>query len=332
MSTILLVGVGAVGARAGRQLVDTPGVSRVLVTGRTPEGAERVARLLGARAAAHAAGSGDLDGVDAVAVAAPPGVASTVVRDAVATGRPVAVVADGESSVAALLAFDARAQAAGSAVVAGCGLAPGLVEVLARHAADGMDRADEAHVARVGVAGPACLDALRGVHQEPALEWHDGSWRRERRRGAQLVWFPDPVGARECRLVASGVGLLRDALPDLRYATVRMGEPPERRGPIARLGVRRDGEPWGAARVEVWGWRGSARDVVVYGVIEDPAVAAGVVLAVTTARLAGAVPEIGLRTEPVGARGLGALVEPASFLAELARRGVRTAVFEGVPA
>ena len=87
-----------------------------------------------------------------------------------------------------------------------------------------------------------------------------------------------------------------------------------------------------AARVEVWGWRGNERVPVVYGVIERTAVAAGTVLGTTAARLAGLLPSITLRPGPAtGVRGLGALVEPAPFLAELARRGVKAAKFEGVP-
>ncbi|HWW43722.1 MAG TPA: hypothetical protein VN180_01500, partial [Acidimicrobiia bacterium] len=89
-------------------------------------------------------------------------------------------------------------------------------------------------------------------------------------------------------------------------------------------------DDWGAARVEVWGWRGSVRDAVVYGVIERPGVAAGTVLAVATAKIAGLLPSVQLRTPLPGARALGAVVEPAPFLAELARRGVKAAAFEGV--
>jgi hypothetical protein len=50
---------------------------------------------------------------------------------------------------------------------------------------------------------------------------------------------------------------------------------------------------------------------------------------VTTARLAGLLPAVTLAREPIGALGLGTLVEPAAFLAELARRGVKAAAFEG---
>ena len=72
--------------------------------------------------------------------------------------------------------------------------------------------------------------------------------------------------------------------------------------------------------------------VLVYGVIERTAVAAGTVAAVTAARLAGLLPAVTfLSADVAGARGLGALVEPVPFLAELARRGVRAATFEGVP-
>ena len=75
--------------------------------------------------------------------------------------------------------------------------------------------------------------------------------------------------------------------------------------------------------------RDHARALVVYGVIERTAVAAGTVLAVTAAALAGALPEVAPGDTP-GATGLGAVVKSAPFLAELARRGVKAAAFEGV--
>jgi hypothetical protein len=108
-----------------------------------------------------------------------------------------------------------------------------------------------------------------------------------------------------------------------------VGDPPVRRLRDSVLVRRRVDDGWGGCRVEVWGRRGEAHEAVVYGVIERPAVAAGTVLAVTTARLAGLLPGVGLATAPRGAVGLGTLVEPVSFLVELARRGVKAAAFEG---
>ena len=68
--------------------------------------------------------------------------------------------------------------------------------------------------------------------------------------------------------------------------------------------------------MEAWGWRGTTRTSVVYGVIERTGVAAGTVLGVTGAWLAGALPKVASAPEP-GAGGLGAVVEPVAFLAEL---------------
>ena len=330
MTTVLLAGAGAVGARAGRQLLDTPGVDHLVVADRSSERAQALALALGEPASPAPMPGAPFEGVDAVAAALPAESTLAFVRSAVAAGCPVAALADEEPTVAALLALDATARQAGVAVVAGCALVPGLAEVLARHAADALDGADEVHVARVGVSGPACLAALRRVRRTRPLEWHDGAWRSERRLGSQLVWFPDPIGAQECEVAAAGVTLMRDAVPGARAASVRVGEPPVRNALVALVGRRPLDDGWGAARIEVWGWRGDARDAIVYGVIERPAVAAGTVLAVTAARLAGALPTVTLAREPVGAFGLGTLVEPAPFLAELARRGVKAAAFEGV--
>ena len=61
------------------------------------------------------------------------------------------------------------------------------------------------------------------------------------------------------------------------------------------------------------------------------AVALGlIILAVTTAGLAGVL-DVLSEPRPVGVHGLATLVEPIPFLAELSNRGVRAAVFEGVP-
>jgi len=325
VTTVLLVGAGAVGVRAGRQLVDTPGLERLLVTARHADRAHELADALGGAVVPY----GPLPpGVDAVALAIPGDPAVPYAHRAAVARVPVAAVSDDPTGLTGLLALDALAREQGVSVVVGCALAPGLTDVLARHAADALDAADEVHVARVGAAGEACVAALRRARRERPVEWQEGRAREARRLGPELVWFPDPVGSRECVSIAGGVETLHQAIPTVTRATVRAADvaPPRRR----RLGPPRRGDDWGAARVEVWGWRANTRDAVVYGVIERPGVAAGTVLAVTAAKLAGLLPDLQLRTPDPGARGLGALVEPAPFLAELARRGVKAAAFEGV--
>ena len=226
-----------------------------------------------------------------------------------------------------MLALDTDARTHGVRVVAGCGLAPGLADVLARHAAGALDSVDELHVARWGVAGPESASEARRAQREDAQEWRDGALVHDKHRHAQLIWYPDPVGARECELVATGVELLVAGTPGAGRVTARLGVPPSRR--LTPPGRRDPGAAWGAVRVEAWGWRGPARTSVVYGVIERTAIAAGTVLGVTAAWLTGALPDVGGVVEP-GASGLGTVVDPVAFLAELARRGVKAAAFEGV--
>ena len=123
----------------------------------------------------------------------------------------------------------------------------------------------------------------------------------DRHRGDELIWFPDPVGARECELVATGVELLAAGNPGVERVTMRLGVPATRR--FTPPGRRDPAAGFGAVRAEVWGWRGTERATVVYGVIERTAVAAGTVLGVATAWLAGALPEVGeVSAGRVGAR------------------------------
>jgi hypothetical protein len=331
LATILLDGVGAVGIRAARQLVDTPGLDSILIAARGSTRAGEVAAALGDRAEAVELRPDDPipAGVDAVAVALPAALVAGRAERSLAAGIPFASTVDDAGVIDALLALDERAQRAGVVLAAGCGLAPGLADVLAHHAADALDAVDEIHVARAGSAGPASTAALRQARRDPVVEWCDGEWRDERHPNPELVWFPDPIGARECAPVTVGVTLFVRAFPQVRRVTMRLAEPLVRR--FTWPGRRGLDEGWGSARVEVWGWRGQARESMVYGVIDRTAIAAGTVLAVTAARLAGIAPGLAARGGPsAGVHGLAALVEPVPFLAELARRGVKAAVFEGV--
>ena len=331
MVTVLLEGLGAVGVRAARQLVDTPGVDAVLVAGRSAVRRAEMAASLGDRAEAMELGPDDPlpVGVDAVAVALPAPLVAGRAERALAARVPFAATLDDTDALDVVLELDEPARTAGLVVAPGCGLAPGLADVLARHAADALDAVDEIHVARAGSAGPASTAALRRALRDPVVEWRDGDWREERHPNQELVWFPEPIGARECSPVTVGAALLVHAFPGVQRVTIRLAQPLDRR--FAWPGRRGPDGGWGSARVEVWGWRGTTRESMVYGVIDRTAIAAGTVLALTAARLAGVAPGLASRSGPsAGVHGLAALVEPVPFLAELARRGVKAAVFEGV--
>ncbi len=329
MTSVLLVGTGAVGTAAARELVRTPGIDEVLLAARRPKPVAALASMLGrtARMSTFCPGEPLPDGVSVVATAVPSEVDAAVASAAVDAGVPFVAASDAANTVDGLFALDTAATERGVPLVAGCGLAPGLADVLARHAAAGLDRVDEVHVARAGVAGPASETTIRRAVREPALEWRDGRWHTERQHGPELVWFPDPIGARETASVGSSVRLLVRALPELRAASIRMTEPLTR-------GVRwfrpSPDERWGAALVTVWGARGRRYEPVVYGVRHNTAAAAGAVLALTASTLAGVVPALKPAPAPVGVRSLAELVAPVPFLAELASRGVHASAFEGV--
>jgi hypothetical protein len=326
MTTALVVGVGEVGTRAARQLIDTPTVERVLLSSRNREHVAEVAASFGARAEVIDFAPGDRipAGVDVVATALPAGVDHEVVTAAIAAGVPVASSDDEHDAIEHLRALAPNARGADVTVAIGCGLAPGLADVLAIHAAGMFEKIDEIRVARTGWAGPACVSTVRYERRGLVHTWHDGSWREEHPQGDRLVWFPEPIGGRDCRTATGSTSVLVDAFGAVPRLSVQLGEPPRR----ARFGRGNRFDPeWGAARVDVWGRRDGTLGCLVYGVVERTSVAAGAVLAVAAAGLGGALDD---RLVQPGVHGLAALVEPVPFLAELAQRGVRAATFEGV--
>lgn len=330
MRRVVVVGAGAVGARVARQLVSAEGaaVSELVVVDVDARRSATVATSLGGPARSAAWDAAHLDGADAVVLASPSG-HRAVAEDALERGAHVVSVADDVAQVRSLLALDAEARERGLHVVVGAGFAPGLACVLARHAASGFDAVDEVHVAKSGTGGPACARVHHRALGSWAIDWRDGAWvRRPGGSGRELAWFPDPVGGSDCYRAALPDGLvLVPAFAGVRRVTARVAA--TRRDRLtARLPMLRRPHPEGvigALRVEVRGRRGRATDVRVLGAIDRPAIAAGAVagLAVEWA--------VDKRFARSGAAGLAELVdEPVPFLSELARRGVRAAVFEGV--
>jgi len=324
VSTVLLVGTGQVGIRAARQLADTPGFRRLWVASRDADRAAELAAIMGPVAEPNPTDAVHVpEGVAVVAIASNRPDRAAWVRAALRAGASVVSSDDDD-----LGELDATARVADATVIGGCALAPGLSDVLARHAADAFTTIDEVHVARVGASGPACIEAVREARRQTPGEWRDGGWRADRAFGPELVWFPEPIGARECQLVREAVTATVTTVPTARHATVRYGPPPPARRIAARL--RRDplDSGWGATRVEVSGTRAGTRESIVYGVVDRMPVVAGAVLALAALELTG----LGTRggPPPVGVRALGEVAQPVPFLTELARRGVKAAAFVGV--
>jgi saccharopine dehydrogenase-like NADP-dependent oxidoreductase len=324
---VLLLGSGAVGARAARQLVEADDVTHLLVAG--GGAASREALVRGSGAKAQDGGPGHLPDrlrADVVVLAGPAGTHIDAARDHLEAGRPVVSCSDSMDDVEALLALDAQARARGVPVVVGAGFSPGYSCLLARHAAAELDRVDEVHVARSGTGGPECARQHHRALSGTARDWRDGDWQHRRAgSGRELCWFPDPIGAEDCyRAELPDALLLVPAFPGVERVTARLAA--SRRDRLtAHLPMLRRPHPEGlvgAVRVEVRGRRGTAQDVVVYGALDRPAVAAGAVAALAArwavhGRIA------------AGAAGLATLADPLPFLAELSDIGIRAAAFEG---
>lgn len=326
---IAVVGAGAVGARAARQLASTESVTEVVLRDTDPARLAEVAASLGEVATAEPPPYDRPPAADAVVLAAPAGTHVPPARELVAHGIPVVSTVDDVDEVRGLLELGPEAEVRGVVVAVGAGFSPGLTCVMARHAAAGFDRVDEIHVAKAGTGGPECARQHHRALARTAVDWRDGGWvRRPGGSGRELCWFPDPVAAEDCyRAAVPDALLLLPAFPGVDRVTARMAA--NRRDRLtARLPMLRpphaEGGP-GAVRVEVRGRRGYGHEVRVLGAMDRPAVAAGAVAAVTATLAAQG-------QLPAGAAGLAQLVEPVPVLAELAHRGVKVAVFEGADA
>lgn len=329
---IAVVGLGAVGTRAARQLASTPAVQRVVLVDPDGPRAETVAEVLGDVAEPRAWSVDrplpeEVVECAAVILAGPSDTQLDHARTLVAAGRQVIATTDDPDTVEEMLAMDGVARNAGVGVAVGVTFSPGLSGVLARHAAAWLDAVDEIHVARIGTGGPACAVQHHRSFGGRAVEWRDGSWHTSPSgSGRELCWFPDPVGSADCyRGKLPEPMLLVPAFPDIQRVTARLAG--TRRDRLtARLPMLRRPHPEGsigAIRVEVRGWLDGESRTIVLGAMDRPAVAAGGVAAVTAIEAASG----GLLRS--GAGGLVELVEPIPFLADLARRGIKAAVFEG---
>lgn len=321
---VAVVGLGAVGTRAARQLASTPAVSEVLLSDERPARLDEVGASLGDKARPQRAGD-DLPDADVVVCAGRAGTQLGLARAAVAAGIPVVSTSDSIDDVSALLDLGPEAQARGVTVAVGAAFSPGLSCVLARFAADRLDSVDEIHVSRLGTGGPACARqhhrSLRGV----GIDWRDGGWQHRRAgSGRELSWFPDPIGAADCyRAALPDALLLVPAFAGVGRVTARLAA--TRRDRLtAPLPMMRRPHPeagLGAVRVEVRGRAAGAIHIEIIGAMDRPGIAAGAVAALTAVELGSG------RALRTGAAGLAELVEVKPFLAELGRRGVKAARF-----
>ena len=253
----------------------------------------------------------------------------------------------------AIPSLHASAATAGVTVVSGCGLSPGLTNLLVALAAQELDEVEEIEIATArsarDPAGQAALAQLLVGLSGPAPSIADG--RRTSEPGpkaSHLVYFPEPVGWIETFAGASPeVTTLPSRWPGLRLLRWRVGlvEKPAMDtlrllaggpwasrlanwGPVGSRALQQAlgawpsaGPAWSAARVDVRGPVGAHPRSISLGVVDH-------LVNLTALPLVAAATELAAgRTQP-GVRAPEQAFEPKSLLARIGRRGVRIARLE----
>jgi len=212
MRILVLGGAGAMGMVTVRDLAEAPEVSEVIIGDINVEKAEKVAEWAGEEKISirkiDVSSIEDLASVmkdaDAVANAAPYHLNLAVTKAAIKAGKNLTDLGGVYYMTLKQLELDNKAKNAGITVVLGCGLAPGVADILAKHGADKLDKVEEVHIWYGDRSfEPAKYKwSFRTVLEEytkgPVI-YEDGEFKRlPPFSGKQLVKFPAPVGERPC--------------------------------------------------------------------------------------------------------------------------------------
>ena len=129
-----------------------------------------------------------------------------------------------------------RARSAGVSVVPDCGLAPGMVNILAQ---GGIDALDEARSVRIYVGGLPqhprpplnyqivySMEGVLDYYTTPVLVLEDGEVaEKEALTGLETLRFPDPIGELEAFYTAGGISRMpyryEGKIPEMAYRTLR---------------------------------------------------------------------------------------------------------------
>ncbi len=241
---ILVLGGGAQGSAAAWDLLRTPGVVEVVVADRpgadVPDFlAPRVGRGLrmeSVDAKEPASVRPVLEGMDAVVCALPYYFNLEMARLAVEAGVHFADLGGNTGIVEAQRELDGLARERGVSVIPDCGLAPGMVNILAQAGIDALDRTD---TVRMWVGGLPehpepplnyqivySLEGVLDYYTTPGLVLADGELREvEALDGLETLDFPEPLGTLEAFYTAGGVSTMphryRGSIRTMEYKTLR---------------------------------------------------------------------------------------------------------------
>jgi hypothetical protein len=278
-ASVAIIGVGVVGARVARQLTSS-GVA-VLVHDERASAQHSLALSLRANELS------DLTKLDPaitpVVVVATSSAQAPLVKILLELGHHVVCTSDDVEDTRELLELDEVARFEKRVLVVGATACPGLSGLLVAELAPRVDTIDEIHVAFHGTGGPGCARQHHRALAGDAVGWHDDEWiDRPGGSGRELLWFPEPLGGKDCyRAELPEPVLLHRAFPEVKRISARMSATrrdrltarlPMMSPPHAEGGV-------GGVRVEIRGSLNGERCTEVAGVAERTGIIAGAVAA-----------------------------------------------------
>ena len=224
---MLVLGAGLQGSACAYDLLQQPGVEQVTVADLKPDRVSRLLKSPGGRRLAlskldlqdGAALRAALRGQDAVLNAAPYYFNLDVTRAAVELGVHCADLGGNTEIVFQQRELDAEAQRRGVSVIPDCGLAPGMVNILA---AEGIRRVGAADAVKIYVGGLPqhpepplnyqivySLEGALDYYTTPSWVLRDGKpTRLDALSELEEVAFPPPVGVLEAFHTGGGISIL----------------------------------------------------------------------------------------------------------------------------
>ena len=366
----LLGATGSVGRRTAAELLRQPEVEELVVAGRNRPVAEGLATALGGgsdrvRAQGVTLEADDLalqlTGCDVVVSCAGPFYETEVAaaRAAIDAGVSYVSLCDEALPYEEVQSLEESIVSSGITIVSGCGLSPGITNMLIAHAASELDEVESVDIAlgrsSSESTGPAAARHFLFELASDAFVIEDRQRRSKKAgTGPKLVYFPEPVGWVETfRVGHPEVLSLPGVYPSLESLEFRIGlaeritmdtarafaatplvdSERARRAFVSTTRPLRPfidrlpptGPPWTAARVDVRGSAQGSHATISLGVADRLVNFASIPLTLAALRLgSGDHRGPGLKT-PEEAFGVG------SFLHDLSRRGIGIARLEPTP-
>jgi saccharopine dehydrogenase-like NADP-dependent oxidoreductase len=212
MKILVLGGAGAMGTVTVRDLTESPNISEVIIGDVSVEKANQLKSLTKSEkvtvrqidASNHRELVKAMKKADAVANAMPYHLNIPVMKAAMKAGKNLTDLGGVYYTTLKQLELDKEVKRAGIAVVLGCGLAPGITDILAKYGADKLDAVDEVHIknGEVNLTPARYKWSFRTVLEEYTsgpVVYRNGQYQKlQPFSGKQIVKFPEPIGEQTC--------------------------------------------------------------------------------------------------------------------------------------